>query len=120
MVRVTALQKPGGGVPWSRVRRHCSNARTIAQQISPAVQKATSPFQHALATKVEGRVRGPRDSIPCRFGLSGDGVDHWWDQCTRSDFEAAMLDGLSNVRGWRRSVAVRPAVLFPTFGVSLD
>ena len=54
--RLTAQQKPGGGVRGivcgGIVRRLV--ARTIAQQISPAVQEATSPFQYALATKAGG------------------------------------------------------------------
>ena len=33
-------------------------ARTIAQQLGPAVEAATSPFQFALSTK-SGCVRGP-------------------------------------------------------------
>ena len=41
--RLMALQKP------DVVR--CLVARTIAQQLVPAVQRATSPFQHALSTK---------------------------------------------------------------------
>ena len=53
MGRLTALQKPGGGVRGivcgDLVRRLV--ARSIAQQISSAVAEATSPFQYALTTK---------------------------------------------------------------------
>ena len=50
---LTALQKPNGGVRGivsvDVVRRLV--ARTIAQQLTPAVQRATSPFQYELSTK---------------------------------------------------------------------
>ena len=53
MGRLTALEKPGGGVRGivcgDIVRRLA--ARTIAQSITPVLEAATSPFQHALATK---------------------------------------------------------------------
>ena len=56
MGRLTALQKPGGGV------RHivCGDivrrlvARTIAQMLAPDVEEATSPFQYAQTTKYGG------------------------------------------------------------------
>ena len=51
--RVTALQKPGGGIRGIVVgdvfRRVL--ARTIAQQVSKTVEEATAPFQHALKTR---------------------------------------------------------------------
>ena len=53
MGRVTALQKPSGGVRGivvsDIVRRFV--ARTISQQITPAVEVATAPFQFALSTR---------------------------------------------------------------------
>ena len=51
--RMTALQKPAGGVrgivAGDIVRRLV--ARTISQQISSAVESATAPFQYALSTR---------------------------------------------------------------------
>ena len=51
--RITALQKPDGGVRGITVgevfRRLVS--LTIAQQLAPAVEEATSPFQYALTTR---------------------------------------------------------------------
>ena len=56
MGRLTALQKPAGGVRGivcgDIVRRLV--ARTVAQSVSAAVQAATSPFQYALTTKSGG------------------------------------------------------------------
>ena len=50
--RVTALRKPSGGIRGIVVgdvfRRL---ARTIAQQINPAVEQATAPFQYVLTTR---------------------------------------------------------------------
>ena len=51
--RLTALQKPSGGVRGivcgDIIRRIV--AKTIAQQFSEVVQRATAPFQYALSTK---------------------------------------------------------------------
>ena len=51
--RMTALQKPQGGirgiVVGDFIRRVV--ARTLAQQLGPAVEQDTSPFQFALSTK---------------------------------------------------------------------
>ena len=51
--RMTALQKPAGGVrgivAGDIVRRLV--ARTISQQINNAVESVTAPFQHALSTR---------------------------------------------------------------------
>ena len=56
MGRLTALQKPGGGVRGivceDTVRRLV--ARSIAQQIAPAAQEVTSLFQYVLTTKAGG------------------------------------------------------------------
>ena len=53
MGRITALQKPTGGIRGIVVgdilRRLV--ARTISQQITPAVEVATAPFQFALSTR---------------------------------------------------------------------
>ena len=54
--RITALQKPNGGVrgivAGDMIRRLV--ARTISQQLSEAVERATSPFQYALTTPSGG------------------------------------------------------------------
>ena len=54
--RMTALQKPNGGVrgivAGDIIRRLV--ARTISQQLSLVVERATAPFQHALSTKSGG------------------------------------------------------------------
>ena len=54
--RLTALQKPNGGVRGivvgDIIRRLV--ARTIAQQLSSAVEQVTAPFQYALSTKAGG------------------------------------------------------------------
>ena len=50
---MTALQRNGGGVRGSvagEVLRRLV-ARTIAQQLGPAVEAATAPFHYALSTK---------------------------------------------------------------------
>ena len=57
--RMTALQKPTGGVRGivvgDFVRRLV--ARTLAQQLKDAVQLATAPFQFAASTDGHGRER---------------------------------------------------------------
>ena len=62
--RMTALQKPGGGVKGivagDVVRRLV--ARTIAQQVGKAVEGATAPFQYALAARAGG------EHCPCSAG----------------------------------------------------
>ena len=53
MGRLTALSKPDGGVrgivAGDVVRRLV--ARTMSQQLSPAVERATSPCQYAMTTR---------------------------------------------------------------------
>ena len=53
MGRFTALSEPVGGVrgivAGDVVRRLV--ARTMSQQLSPAVERATSPFQYAMTTR---------------------------------------------------------------------
>ena len=53
---MTVLQKPNGGVrgivAGDVVRRLV--ARTISQQLSSVVERATAPFQYALSTKSGG------------------------------------------------------------------
>ena len=54
--RMTALQKPSGGVRGivvdDIIRRLV--ARTISKQLSPVVERATAPFQYASSTKSGG------------------------------------------------------------------
>ena len=53
MGRLTALQKPNGsvrGIVASDVFRR-PVARTMAQWLGPAIERATSPFQYALSTR---------------------------------------------------------------------
>ena len=54
--RITALQKPNGAVrgiiAGDMIRRLV--ARTVSQQLSKVVERATSPFQYALTTPSGG------------------------------------------------------------------
>ena len=86
--RITALRKPSGGVRGivvgDVIRRVV--ARTLAQQLGPAVEGATAPFQCALSTKagcecVSHVVQGLTEADP--------------DLISRE----AMLDGLLQVDG---------------------
>ena len=81
MGRMTALQKPSGGVRGivvgDFVRRLVS--RIIAQQFSPAVERATAPFQYALTTRAGCECIGhilqvETDSNCERTVLSVDGI----------------------------------------------
>ena len=56
MGRMTALQKPSGGVRGIVVGDSFRRlvARTIAQQFRTAVEEATAPFQYALTTGARG------------------------------------------------------------------
>ena len=60
--RLTALQKPNGRV------RGIVSADVVRrlEQITPAVERATFPFQYALSTKSGGRMR-----CPCPPGFDG-------------------------------------------------
>ena len=99
--RMTALCKPNGGVrgivAGGIVRRFV--AKTISQQISEAVEQATSPFQYALSTKSGGEciahsLQGLTDLDPRATVLSIDGIGAF-DLISRG----AMLDGLRSVAG---------------------
>ena len=99
--RLTALQKPKGGVrgivSGDIIRRLV--ARTICQQLSPAVQVATAPFQYALSTKAGGEciahaLQVLTDLNPRTTILSIDGVGAF-DLISRG----AMLNGLRSVPG---------------------
>ena len=99
--RITALQKPSGGIRGIVVgdlfRRLV--ARTIAQQINPAVERATSPFQYALTTRagvecVAHVIQTLTDVDPSATVLSVDGVGAF-DLISRR----SMLEGLRDVEG---------------------
>ena len=51
MGRITALQKPSGGIRGIFVGRLARRlvSRTVAQQIGPAVEVATAPHQHVMS-----------------------------------------------------------------------
>ena len=92
--RITALQKPDGGVRGITVgeffRRLVS--RTIAQQLAPAVEEATSPFQYALTTRSGCECVAHADGRSTI--LSIDGIDTL-DLVSRG----AMLEGLRTLDG---------------------
>ena len=99
--RVTALQKPDGGIRGIIVgdifRRLI--ARTIAQQISKQVEEATAPHQYALQTKsgcecVSHMVQMLTQLNPRQTVVSVDGVGAF-DLVSRN----AMLQGLGNMTG---------------------
>ena len=97
--RITALRKPSGGIRGIVVgdvfRRLV--ARTIAQQINPAVERATAPFQYALTTRagvecVAHVIQTLTDVDPEATVLSVDGVGAF-DLISR----ASMLEGLQGI-----------------------
>ena len=97
--RMTALSKPDGGVrgivTGDVVRRLV--ARTMAQQLSDAVESGTAPFQYALSTRagcecIAHALQGLSELDPNTTIISIDGIGAY-DQISR----AAMLDGLMNV-----------------------
>ena len=98
--RLTALRKPNGGVRGivvgDVIRRVV--ARTLAQQLGPAVEGATAPF-HALSTKagcecVSHVVQALTEADPETTVVSIDGVTAF-DLMSRE----AMLEGLMRVDG---------------------
>ena len=101
--RMTALQKPQGGirgiVVGDFVRRLV--ARAVAQQWGPAVERHTSPFQFALSTKsgcecVAHIAQAMTDLDPNTTLLSVDGIGAFdLTHITRSN----VLQGLSEVEG---------------------
>ena len=95
--RMTALCKPNGGVrgivAGDMVRRLV--ARTISQQISKAVEQATSPFQYALLTTSGGEciahsLQALTDLDPRATVLSIDGI---------GAFDSISRGGLRSVAG---------------------
>ena len=101
MGRITALQKPNGGVrgivAGDAIRRLVS--RTIAQQLGPAVEKATAPHQYAMTTKagcecIAHVLQSVCESNPQSTVVSVDGVSAF-DLISRE----SMLHGLMRVAG---------------------
>ena len=99
--RLTALTKPSGGIRGivceDIVRRLV--ARTIAQQLSPAVERAIYPFQYALTTRAGGEciahaLQAFTDLDDRTTVLSIDGIGAF-DLISRG----AMLNGLRSVDG---------------------
>ena len=99
--RLTALQKPGGGVRGTVagdvIRRLV--ARTVAQQLGKAVEHATAPFQYALSTRagcecVAHALQAVSDLNPEATVVSIDGISAY-DLISRR----AMLSGLAGVEG---------------------
>ena len=99
--RLTALAKPSGGHPnivcGDIVRRLV--ARTMAQQLAPAVERATSPFQYAFTTRAGGECiahafQAFTDLDDRTTVLSIDGIGAF-DLISRE----AMLNGLRSMDG---------------------
>ena len=97
--RMTALVKPAGGVRGIVVgdvfRRLV--ARTVAQQMGPAVEKATAPFQYALSTRAGCECIGHAlqfltERDPSATITSIDGISAF-DTISRT----AMMSGLAEV-----------------------
>ena len=101
MGRLTALQKPNGGVRGivaGDVFRRLV-ARFIAQQFGPAIERATSPFQYALSTRegtecIAHAIQALTDLDPSATVLSIDGIGAF-DLVSHQ----AMLQGLLRVAG---------------------
>ena len=100
MGRITALQKPSGGVRGIVVgdsfRRLVS--RTIAQQLRIAVEEATAPFQYAFTTRSGGEcvahaVQALTEADPSNTILSVDGVGAF------DLVSGAMMSGLLRMDG---------------------
>ena len=109
--RMTALQKPGGGVRGIVVgdilRRLV--AKTLAQEMSHHIEAATSPFQYALTTRcgcecIAHAAQALTDADPEATVLSIDGIG-------RSDFSCRDVDSIEGRSRVRQSSAIRAAIL---------
>ena len=74
-------------------------ARTMAQQLGPAIERATAPFQYALTTRagtecIAHVVQALMDADPSATVLSVDGIGAF-DLVSRQ----SMLEGLRRVEG---------------------
>ena len=99
--QMTALSKPDGGVRGIVVEDviHRLVARTMAQQLTPAVERATPPHQYALSTKagcecIAHALQGITELHPEATVTSIDGVSAY-DLISRE----ATLRGLTRVDG---------------------
>ena len=101
MGKITVLQKPTRGVrgivAGDILRRLV--ARTIAQQLAPAIERATAPFQYALTTRagcecIGHILQSETDASPDRTVLSIDGIGAF-DLVSRE----SMMRGLLSVEG---------------------
>ena len=100
MGRLTALQKPNGSVRSivaSDVFRRLV-ARTMAQQLDPAIERATSPFQYALSTRagtecIAQAIQALTDLDHTATVVSIDGIGAFFVS------RQAMLEGLQTVEG---------------------
>ena len=99
--RITTLQKPDGGVRGIVVGEVFRRlvARTMAQQLSSAVEEATAPFQYALSTRagcecIAHAVQAMTDVDGRATILSIDGIGAF-DLVSRG----AMLEGLRTMEG---------------------
>ena len=99
--RLTTLQKPNGGVRGivaGDVFRRVV-ARTMAQQLGPEIERATSPFQYALSTRagtecIAHAIQASTDLNPNATVLSIDGMGAF-DMVSRQ----AMLQAFTTVVG---------------------
>ena len=118
MGRMTALQKDYGGVrgivAGDIIRRLV--ARTVAQQLSPIVERVTAPFQYAMTTRagtecVAHALEALTEADPTATVMSLDGVSAF-DLISRR----AMLESLAAIPGRKFcsscecSTAVLPAI----------
>ena len=109
MERMTSLRKPAGGVRGivvgDVIRRLV--ARTVAQQVSSDVEKATAPYQYALSTRagcecVSHVVQALCEANPNTTIVSVDGVCAY-DTISRE----AMMRGLLDMKGGECCLSVR-------------
>ena len=119
--RMTALQKPPGGICGIVVGDYVRHlvARTLAQQLCPAVERHTSPFQFALPTK-SGCERGPHRTSNDGFGPEHNVVVGGRDRGFRPHITRSNVAGALRGGRWQQCFAFRQAVLQLPFNVLLD
>ena len=117
---MTALQKDDGGVRGivaSDIIRRLV-ARTVAQQLSPIVERVTAPFQCAMTTRarecVAHALQALTEADPTATVMSLDGVSAF-DLISRR----AMLESLAAIPGGVAGFAVRANVLQQSFHLSV-
>ena len=118
--RMTALQKPDGGVRGivvgDVVRRLV--ARTMAQQFGPQAEGATHPFQYALSTRagtecVAHVVQALTSLDKGATILSIDGIGAY-DTMSRK----ALMQGVADMVDGDKIAPFRPAILFLSLHIS--